>query len=79
VSRRIAVTINRDGSIKAETLGIKGKTCLDYVPVLEELLDAETLQSGFTADYHADEGQLPEEATETGEPYLPPQTQTIRE
>jgi hypothetical protein len=65
MSRRIAVTINRDGSIKAETLGIKGKTCLDYVPLLEELLDAETLQSAFTADYQAVDEQLPEAATET--------------
>ena len=65
MSRRIAVTINKDGSIKAETLGIKGKTCLDYVPLLEELLDSQTVQSGFTADYHAVDEQLPEEATET--------------
>jgi hypothetical protein len=65
MSRRIAVTINKDGSIKAETLGIKGKTCLDYVPVLEELLDAETLQSAFTADYQATEEQVTEQATET--------------
>ena len=62
---RIAVTINRDGSIKAETLGIKGKTCLDYVPLLEELLDAETVQSEFTADYQAVDEQLHGAATET--------------
>ncbi len=66
-ARRIAVTINRDGSIKAETLGITGKTCLDYVPLLEELLDAETVQSEFTADYQA------------GEVYLPPPTTTVNE
>jgi hypothetical protein len=65
MSPRIAVTINRDGSIKAETLGIKGKTCLDYVPLLEELLDAETVQSAFTADYHAAAEELTEPETET--------------
>jgi hypothetical protein len=65
MSRRIAVTINKDGTIKAETLGIKGKSCLDYVPVLEELLDAETLQSAFTADYQATDEQVAEQATET--------------
>lgn len=64
MTRRIVVTVNRDGSIKAETLGIKGKACLDYVPLLEELLEAETVESGFTADYQA------------GEVHLPPQTQT---
>ncbi|HEV8623018.1 MAG TPA: DUF2997 domain-containing protein [Acidimicrobiia bacterium] len=75
MSRRIAVTINRDGTIKAETLGIKGKTCLDYVPLLEELLDAETVQSAFTADYQAVDEQLPE----SGEVHLPPQTEAVRE
>lgn len=64
MSGRIAVTINADGSIKAETLGIKGKTCLDYVPLLEELLDAETLQSAFTADYRASDEEVTEAATE---------------
>ena len=65
MSRRIAVTINRDGSIKAETLGITGKTCLDYVPLLEELLEAETVQSEFTADYQAVDEHLTQPATET--------------
>ncbi|HZI36691.1 MAG TPA: DUF2997 domain-containing protein [Acidimicrobiia bacterium] len=65
MSRRIAVTINRDGSIKAETLGIKGKTCLDYVPLLEELLEAETVQSEFTADYRAVDEHVTQAATES--------------
>jgi hypothetical protein len=65
MGRRIAVTINRDGSIKAETLGILGKTCLDYVPLLEELLEAETVQSAFTAEYQASEERLSQKAAET--------------
>ena len=65
MTRRIAVTINKDGTIRAETIGIKGKTCLDYVPLLEELLEAETVQSEFTADYQAVDEQLIERATET--------------
>lgn len=65
MTRRIVVTVNRDGSIKAETLGIKGKTCLDYVPLLEELLEAETIESEFTADYQAAEGHVTRAATET--------------
>ena len=63
-ARRIAVTINADGSIKAETLGIKGKSCLDYIPILEELLEAETHQSAFTAEYQATDEQVTESETE---------------
>jgi hypothetical protein len=65
VSRRIVVTVNRDGSIKAETLGIKGKACLDYVPLLEELLEAETVQSEFTAEYQGVDQHVTRVATET--------------
>jgi hypothetical protein len=65
MSRRIAITINRDGSIKAETIGIKGKTCLEYVPLLEDLLDAETVESAFTADYQSVEEHLSHPAAET--------------
>ena len=65
MSRRIVVTVNRDGSIKAETLGIKGKACLDYVPLLEELLEAETVQSEFTAEYQGVDQHVTRAATET--------------
>jgi hypothetical protein len=65
MTRRIAVTITRDGTIRAETLGIKGKTCLDYVPLLEELLEAETVQSEFTADYRAVDEELTQPSAET--------------
>ncbi len=64
MGRRIAVTINPDGTIRAETLGITGKTCLDYVPLLEELLEAETVESAFTADYQAVDAQHTQVATE---------------
>lgn len=49
--RRIVVRIAPDGAIHAETLGIKGEACLDYIEVLEDLLDAEAVQSEFTAEY----------------------------
>ncbi|MEE6257003.1 DUF2997 domain-containing protein [Plantactinospora sonchi] len=49
--RRIVVTVAADGTVSAETKGILGADCLDYIAVLEELLDARVVQSAYTADH----------------------------
>ncbi|MDR2252845.1 MAG: DUF2997 domain-containing protein [Bifidobacteriaceae bacterium] len=49
---RIRLRIAPDGSIVAETLGITGAKCVEVIPMLEELLEAQTVESAFTADYN---------------------------
>lgn len=49
--QRIVVRIAPDGAIHAETEGIKGEACLDYIEALEDLLDAQTINSDFTDEY----------------------------
>ncbi|MBW9216914.1 DUF2997 domain-containing protein [Anoxybacillus sp. ST70] len=49
--KKVIIKITEDGKILAETVGIKGKQCLDYIRVLEELLEAETIDSQFTHEY----------------------------
>ena len=63
--KQIVVTIGRDGSIKAKTMGIKGKACVDYLPLLEDLLDAEVADSAFTPEYTEASEEVVEQATET--------------
>ena len=48
---QIVFRVAPDGTISAETRGMKGTKCLDYVAVLEDLLEASTTSSGFTAEY----------------------------
>jgi len=48
---RIIVRIAPDGAIQAETQGIKGPACMDYIALLEEILDATTVTSAFTSEY----------------------------
>lgn len=48
---RIVVTVSSDGQISAETEGLLGAACLDYIAVLEDLLAARTVDSSYTADY----------------------------
>lgn len=49
--KKIQIRITEDGKFFAETIGMKGKECLSIIEVLEELLDAETVDSDYTAEY----------------------------
>lgn len=49
--RQVVVRVDREGTVSAETFGMVGAECLDYVSVLEDVLDATTVHSSTTADY----------------------------
>ncbi|MGW6173826.1 DUF2997 domain-containing protein [Arthrobacter sp. NPDC055138] len=49
--QQLIVTVGPDGSVAAETRNIFGADCLDYITVLEDLLEAETVSSSYTEDY----------------------------
>jgi hypothetical protein len=51
MTKRIRIDVGIDGNIKAETFGIYGQKCMDYVSVLEDLLEAQAVQSSFNDDY----------------------------
>ncbi|MDJ1114013.1 DUF2997 domain-containing protein [Microbacterium dauci] len=50
--KQLVVQLRADGSVAAETFGMTGPECLEYIQQLEALLDAETASSQFTDDYH---------------------------
>jgi hypothetical protein len=50
--RQIVVTVNADGTVTAETRGVLGERCLDYVAILEDLVDGRTTHSTYTADWN---------------------------
>ncbi|SCY60876.1 DUF2997 domain-containing protein [Microbacterium sp. LKL04] len=49
--KKLVVQLRPDGSVAAETFGMTGAECLDYIEQLEALLEAETTSSQFTEDY----------------------------
>ncbi|WP_017471414.1 DUF2997 domain-containing protein [Amphibacillus jilinensis] len=51
MSKKIQIEITANGEVRAKTLGIKGEACLNYVELIEELVDAETIDSAFTEEY----------------------------
>lgn len=52
MERRLTVRILPDGSIQAETRGLKGKSCVKYMRLLEEILEAEVVSSAYTPEYY---------------------------
>jgi len=53
--KKIQLRIYADGKIEAETLGIKGKSCLDYMKIIEKIADAQIVDSDFTGEYYENE------------------------
>jgi hypothetical protein len=47
--------VSPDGNVKAETLGIYGQKCIDFVSILEDMLEAQAIQSNFNNDYSKNE------------------------
>ncbi|GAA1595938.1 DUF2997 domain-containing protein [Actinoplanes couchii] len=58
---RIVVTVNPDGTVSAETLDILGENCLDYIAVLEDLIDGKVQSSAFTGDYTRQTSVVPDQ------------------
>ena len=50
--RRIRIEIRPDGRILARTDGVKGRSCANYIALIEEILDAQTATSEYTAEYN---------------------------
>lgn len=56
--KQIQIKIGPDGQIQAETIGIKGKKCMKYIPEIERLTNAVVIDSDFTAEYLETEEQV---------------------
>lgn len=53
--KQIKIKITPDGRIEAETLGMKGKTCLKYITEVERMANAVCDDSDFTPEYYQQE------------------------
>lgn len=70
MARCLTVKILPDGTIRAETHGVKGKACTKYMRMLEEMLEAEVVSSAYTSEYYEetpihDEAQLRQDEQQT--------------
>jgi|GEM_PF-1358226 hypothetical protein len=51
--RQLKITLNVDGTIEAETIGIKGPSCMDEITRIEALVGEQTTSSRLTENYSA--------------------------
>jgi hypothetical protein len=51
MSKTIQVVIARDGQVRVDVRGVKGKSCVNYMRLLEDVLDAEIIESAYTPEY----------------------------
>lgn len=54
---KIRVRIFPDGRIEAETEGIKGEKCTDYIIILEKLLNSQAIEAQYTKEFYETEQQ----------------------
>jgi len=52
MKKQITIRLLPSGKIEAKTSGIYGKKCLDYIVMLEKMLQARTDAASYTEDYH---------------------------
>ena len=52
MTKKITLRIGPDGQVKADVSGFSGKACVDYISVLEKMLDAEAVDSQRTPEYY---------------------------
>lgn len=62
--KKLQIRIYPNGQVEAETKGIKGKACLNYISIMEQLTGAKTVDSEFTPEYRESEVLLTEDTVE---------------
>ena len=65
MKKQIKIRVYPDGTIKSQTVNIKGKTCLKYIKEIENLTNAKTVKSEFTNEYY--QNQIVEDSYTIGQ------------
>ena len=55
--KQLKIKLLPSGEIQMETIGIKGKKCLDYVELMKEIADIKIEKQEFTKEYYEEEEQ----------------------
>ncbi|MBR1776136.1 DUF2997 domain-containing protein [bacterium] len=56
--KKLKIKLLPNGEIHMETIGVKGKKCLDYIDVLKKLTDAKILDTKHTQEYYEAESTV---------------------
>lgn len=64
-TKQIEIRIYKDGTIKSKTKNIKGKSCMKYLKLLENISEAQVVDSEFTKEYYEVEQNIENSQTNT--------------
>ena len=53
--KKLKIKLLPNGEIQMETVGVKGKKCLDYIDVLKKLVDVKITDTQFSQEYYETE------------------------
>lgn len=48
----LEIRLKPDGSIQVETHGVKGKACLQYIGMMENMIGGRVVDSDYTGEYY---------------------------
>lgn len=65
--KQLKIRLLPNGQIQMETVGIKGKKCLDYIPFLEEIADVKVTKTEYTKEYYETDNVINIQAEEVEE------------
>jgi len=58
---KLIIKIKKDGTVEAETIGIMGEKCLNYMDPISKLINGKIVDSRFTKDFYGTEDVSEEE------------------
>ena len=61
MAKKLKIKISKNGKVELYTEGIKGKKCLAYLPLLEQLADISIQKTEKTKEYYEDDALFEEE------------------
>ena len=56
--KKMKIRLLPNGEIQMETIGVKGKKCLDYIEVSKKLVDAKITDTQFSQEYYETESEV---------------------
>ena len=56
--KKMKIRLLPNGEIQMETIGVKGKKCLDYIEVLKKLVDVKITDTQLSQEYYETEADV---------------------
>ena len=58
MSKKMQIKLLPNGEIQMETIGVKGKKCLDYIEILKKLVNGKIVDTQLSQEYYETESEV---------------------